>query len=80
MSRCAGVSLRGYRIGEQCGAIAKYDARGKTYCASHYVVAQKEPARFRKAIEAFVRGEARREAARRAIAAQVDAFPATEST
>ena len=72
---CAGVSLRGYRRGEPCGAIAKYDARNKRYCASHYVVALKEPARFRAAIEAWVRGEARREAARRATIAQIDAFP-----
>jgi hypothetical protein len=74
-TKCVGVSLRGYRRGESCGAVAKYDARGKRYCASHYVVALKEPKRFREALEAYVRGEARREAARRATLAQIDAFP-----
>ncbi len=72
---CQGVSLRGYRRGENCGAVAKYDARGKRYCSSHYVVALKEPARFRQAMEAWVRGEVRREATRRATIAQIDAFP-----
>jgi hypothetical protein len=74
-TKCAGVSLRGYRRGEACGAIAKYDARGKRYCASHYVVALKEPARFREAMQAWVRGVERREACRRATTAQIDAFP-----
>ncbi len=73
--KCTGVSLRGYRRGEPCGAIAKYSVRGKMYCANHATTATKEPKRFREAIEAFVRGEARREAARRARSAQIDAFP-----
>lgn len=75
---CAGVSLRGYRVGEPCGAIPKYQARGRDYCAAHYVVALKEPRRFREALEAYVRGEARRERSRRAMDAaerQIDAFP-----
>jgi hypothetical protein len=78
--RCAGVSLRGYRRGEQCGAIPKYASRGKMYCAAHYTTAQKEPKRFREAIEAYVRGEARREAQRRATKAQIDAFPVAEDS
>lgn len=73
--QCAGVGLRGYRVGEPCGAVPKYSVRGKQYCAAHYVTALKEPHRFREAVEAFVRGEARREMQRRAAERQVDAFP-----
>ncbi len=72
---CAGVGLRGYRRGEQCGNDGKFAVRGRMYCHAHYVTAAKEPKRFREALEAFVRGEARREAARRFRAAQIDAFP-----
>lgn len=73
--QCAGVGLRGYRVGEPCGAVPKFMVRGKMYCHSHYVTAVKEPRRFREAVEAFVRGEARREMQRRAAEKQVDAFP-----
>lgn len=75
LTRCAGIILRGYRRGEACSAVAKYAARGKQYCASHYTTAVKEPSRFREAMEAWVRGEARREALKRAQSAQIDAFP-----
>jgi len=71
-TKCAGIRLRGGWRGHACGAVAKYDARGKRYCSSHYVVALKEPKRFREALEAYVRGEARREASRRATLAQID--------
>jgi hypothetical protein len=77
--KCAGVSLRGYRVGEPCGAVPKFAVRGKLYCHSHYVTAVKEPKRFREAVEAFVRGEARREMQRRAAARQVDAFPEVDA-
>ena len=73
--KCSGVGLRGYRVGEPCGAVPKYSVRGKSYCASHAAVALKEPRRFREAMEAFVRGEARREMQRRAAEKQIDAFP-----
>jgi hypothetical protein len=73
--KCAGVCVRGYRRGEPCGAVPKYMVRGKMYCGSHYPVAAKEPKRFREAVEAFVRGEARREMQRRSAAKQLDAFP-----
>src|SRR5258708_5995791 len=72
--QCAGVGLRGYRVGEPCGAVPKFMVRGKMYCHSHYVTAVKEPRRFREAVEAYVRSEARREMQRRAAAKQIDAF------
>jgi hypothetical protein len=49
-------------------------ARGKLYCAPHYVTAAKEPHRFREAIETSIRRIARQEAARRATVSQLDAF------
>jgi len=33
--KCSGVQLTGYYLGEGCGAVAKYEHRGKYYCAAH---------------------------------------------
>jgi hypothetical protein len=76
---CNGIKLVGHRRGEPCGNLAKFTVRGKLYCHAHYATAAREPKRFRDAIEAWVRGEARREKARRAAenaSRQIDAFPA----
>jgi hypothetical protein len=70
--KCDGVNLR---TGAECSAHGKYAARGKTYCAAHYVTAVKDPKRFREAIETSYRRLARQEMARRATSAQIDAFP-----
>jgi hypothetical protein len=69
--KCQGVNLR---TGAECGAHGKYSARGRSYCPAHYVVAVKEPSRFREAVETSVRRMARQEIARRAASKQVDAF------
>lgn len=69
--KCDGVNLR---TGGECSAHGKYSARGKTFCASHYVTAVKDPKRFREAIETSYRRLARQEMAKRANSAQLDAF------
>lgn len=75
--RCAGTKLNGAHRGHPCYGVAVHVARGRAYCAAHYVTAVKEPSRFREALETAVRRDARQEAARRARAAQVDAFATT---
>lgn len=76
---CAGVTLQGERRGQPCGAPPKYMAKGKFYCAAHYVVALKSPKRFRAAVEYLVRFDARQimkqREAERVAKVQIDAFP-----
>jgi hypothetical protein len=77
--KCCGVQLNGKNRGWDCNNEGRFTVRGKLYCHVHFVTASREPARFRQAIEAWVRGEARREKARRAAenaSRQIDAFPA----
>ena len=66
---CAGINLR---TGEPCHSRGKYLWRSKLYCVSHYVVASKEPFRFRVAMERWVRREVKKEAALRELLAQED--------
>lgn len=58
--KCSGVDVSGYRKGEPCGAQAKYMLRGKSYCAAHRSIAQKEPKRFTEAVACWERAELRR--------------------
>ena len=76
--KCSGVQLTGYYLGEGCGAVAKYEHRGKYYCAAHNTVAKKEPARFKRALRLWERAELRRIRKERAAEAlrgsQIDIF------
>lgn len=76
--KCSGVDVGGYRKGEPCGAVAKYTLKGKAYCAAHRSIAQKEPRRFKAAIECWEKAQLRQIRRQRAAEAlkntQVDAF------
>lgn len=58
--KCSGVDVSGHRKGEPCGAIAKYTLKGKSYCAAHRSIAQKEPKRFKDATHCWEQAELRR--------------------
>jgi hypothetical protein len=70
--KCSGVDVSGYRKGEPCGAYAKFEFKGKHYCAAHRTIAQKEPGRFKTAITCWERAELRRIRKQRATAALKD--------
>jgi len=40
--KCAGIRSSGYWKGYRCGAVPKYEHKGKRYCANHYAVATKD--------------------------------------
>jgi hypothetical protein len=77
--KCSGVDVSGHRKGEPCGGIGKYMLRGKSYCAAHRSIAQKEPKRFQEATECWEKAQIRRIRKERQAEAlkntQVDAFP-----
>jgi hypothetical protein len=58
--KCSGVDVSGYRKGESCGAHAKFEFKGKHYCAVHRTIAQKEPGRFKAALVCWEKAELRR--------------------
>jgi hypothetical protein len=58
--KCAGVNISGYRLGDPCGAVAKYAHKGRYYCAAHKTIAVKEPGRFKRATQLWEKAELRR--------------------
>lgn len=70
--KCSGINVIGYRKGEPCGAIAKFDFKGRHYCGAHRSIAQKQPGRFKQAIACWERAALRRMRKQRAADALKD--------